>query len=90
MNYLDIGTNLNLRLWKMEGQTILSISVEMSSIAPGTDSAIKAGEYPVMRQFRTDQQAAIQLGKPILLDSLDDPNSNHKFQIEVTVAKEKS
>jgi hypothetical protein len=42
-----------------------------------------------VRQFRTDQEAAIPLGKPTLLNSVDDPNSNHKFQIEVTATKEK-
>ena len=90
-NYLDVGTNLNLRAWKMEGQLILSISVEVSTVAASDPtSTVKLADYPILRQFRTDQEAAIPLGKPTLLDSVDDPNSNHKFHIEVTATKEKA
>jgi hypothetical protein len=89
-NYLDVGTNLTLRAWRMEGQLILSMAVEVSSIAPvDPASNVKVAELPVMRQLRTDQEAAIPLGKATLFNSIDDPNSNHKFQIEVTAIKEK-
>jgi hypothetical protein len=89
-NYLDVGTNLTLRAWRTEGQLILSMTVEVSSIAPpDPSSAIKLADSPVLRQLRTDQEAAISLGKPTLLNSIDDPGSNHKFQIEVTATKEK-
>lgn len=90
MNYLDVGTNLTLRAWKLEGQLILSMAVEVSSIAPvDPASGVKLAEAPVLRQFRTDQEAAIPLAKPTLFNSIDDPSSNHKFQIEVTATKEK-
>jgi hypothetical protein len=90
MNYLDVGTNLDFRVWKMEGQLILAMTLEVSSVAPtDSTSTTKLTETPILRQFRIDQEAAIPLGKPTLLDSLDDPNSNHKFQIEVTATKEK-
>src|SRR5689334_1904052 len=80
-NYLDVGTNLTFRVWKMEGQLILSMTMELSSIAPEeSGSNVKATDYPILRQLRTDQEAAIPLGKPTLLNSVDDPNSNHKFQ----------
>ena len=91
VTYLDVGTNLTMRLWEMDGKLILSMTVEVSSIAPPSDatSGVKLAEYPILRQFRTDQEAAIPFGKPTLLNSVDDPNSNHKFQIEVTATKEK-
>ena len=90
VNYLDVGTNLTVRAWKLEGQLILSMTVEVSSIAPvDPSSTVKLADAPVLRQFRTDQEAAIPLGKPTLLNSIDDPSSNHKFQIEVTATKEK-
>ncbi len=90
VNYLDVGTNLTLRAWKLEGQLILSMALEVSSIAPvDPSSSVKLADSPVLRQFRTDQEAAIPMGKPTLLNSIDDPSSNHKFQIEVTATKEK-
>lgn len=90
VNYIDVGTNLTIRMWEIEGKVILSMTVEVSSIAPpDATPGVKLAEYPILRQFRTDQEAAIPLGKPTLLNSVDDPNSNHKFQIEVTATKEK-
>jgi hypothetical protein len=90
VNYLDVGTNLTLRAWKLEGQLILSMALEVSSIAPvDPASSVKLAEAPVLRQFRTDQEAAVPLGKPTLFNSIDDPSSNHKYQIEVTATKEK-
>jgi hypothetical protein len=90
VNYFDVGTNLTFRVWKMEGQVILSMAVEVSNIAPAeSTSNAKPADYPIIRQFRTEQEAAIPLGKPTLLNSVDDPSSNHKFQIEVTATKEK-
>jgi hypothetical protein len=91
VNYIDVGTNLTIRMWEMEGKVILSMTVEVSSIAPpDATSGVKLAEYPILRQFRTDQEAAIPLGKPTLLNSVDDPNSNHRFQVEVTATKEKA
>jgi hypothetical protein len=90
VNYLDVGTNLILRTWTMEGKLILSMSVEVSNVAPTeSPSTVKTADYPIVRQLRTDQEAAIPLGKSTLFSSVDDPNSNHKFQIEVTANKEK-
>ena len=74
----------------MDGKLILSMTAEVSSIAPpDATSSVKLAEAPILRQFRTDQEAAIPLGKPTLLNSVDDPSSNHKFQIEVTATKER-
>ena len=90
VQYFDTGTNLNFHIRTIEGRLILSLNAEISSVAtPESSSSTKAGEYPIVRQLRTDQEAAIPLGKPTLLNSVDDPNSNHKFQIEVTATKEK-
>jgi hypothetical protein len=90
VQYFDVGTNLNFHIRTIEGRLILSLNAEVSSVAVPDSSNTKASEYPIVRQFRTDQEAAIPLGKPTLLNSVDDPNSNHKFQIEVTATKEKA
>jgi hypothetical protein len=91
VNYFDVGTNLTFRVRTVESRLMLSLSAEVSSVAtPESSSNTKAADYPIVRQLRTDQEAAIPLGKPTLLNSVDDPNSNHKFQIEVTATKEKA
>ena len=90
VQYFDVGTNLTFHIRTIEGRLILSLSAEVSSVATAESSSnTKAADYPIVRQLRTDQEAAIPLGKPTLLNSVDDPNSNHKFQIEVTATKEK-
>ncbi len=89
VQYFDVGTNLTFHVRTIEGRLVLSLSAEVSSVVTSDPSNTKASEYPIVRQFRTDQEAAVPLGKPTLLNSVDDPNSNHKFQIEVTATKEK-
>ncbi len=90
VQYFDVGTNLTFHIRTIEGRLILSLNAEVSSVAtPESPANAKVADYPIVRQFRTDQEAAIPLGKPTLLNSVDDPNSNHKFQIEVTATKEK-
>jgi len=89
-SYLEAGTEISLGIRTIEGKLVLRLNVDMSSIAsPEPAPAVKLAEQPVMRHFGIDQEAAIPLGKPTLLNSVDDPNSNHKFQIEVTATKEK-
>jgi hypothetical protein len=91
IQYFDVGTNLTFRVRTLEGRLLLSLTAEVSNVAaPELGSSSKTADYPIVRQFRTDQEAAIPLGKPTLLDSVDDPSSNHKFQIEVTATKEKA
>ncbi len=42
---------------------------------------------PVIRQIKITGDTLLAIGKPILIGSVDDPNSKRQFQLEVTVTK---
>jgi hypothetical protein len=41
----------------------------------------------VIRQLKISAGTLAQLGKPMVVGSVDDPNSKRQFQLEVTVTK---
>jgi hypothetical protein len=41
----------------------------------------------VLRQLNINASTLAVLGKPMILGSVDDPNSKRQFQLEVTVTK---
>lgn len=45
-------------------------------------------KQPVIGQLRMENRAAVTLGKPMLIASVDDPGkANHKYTVEATVTK---
>ncbi len=42
---------------------------------------------PVVRQIKISGDTLLVVGKPIVIGSVDDPNSKRQFQLEVTVTK---
>jgi hypothetical protein len=43
--------------------------------------------HPVLRQLRINASTLALLGKPMVVGSVDDPNSKRQFQLEVTATK---
>ncbi len=82
--YLDVGTNIFSRLYTYTGQLQLSVRVEISNFA--TPNQVQSAR-PLIRQLRISGSTVPELGKPMLMGSVDDPNSNRQFQLEVTVTK---
>jgi hypothetical protein len=41
----------------------------------------------VIRNMQMNGSTVVEAGKPILVDSMDDPNSNRQFQLEVIATK---
>jgi hypothetical protein len=42
---------------------------------------------PVVRQIQINGTTRLITAKPILIGSMDDPNSNRQFQLEMTATK---
>jgi hypothetical protein len=42
---------------------------------------------PVVRQIQINGTTRLTTAKPILIGSMDDPNSNRQFQLEMTATK---
>ena len=91
-SYLDVGTNLWCRLrdrsdvaWLGNAAVLLNVRSEVSNFAVPDQQGQSA--RPLLRQLKIEASTVAQLGKPLVVGSVDDPNSKRQFQLEVTVAK---
>jgi hypothetical protein len=78
--YLDVGTMIYGRLSERSERAEMS-NFAVPEQAQGHDS------HPVLRQLRINASTLALLGKPMVVGSVDDPNSKRQFQLEVTATK---
>jgi hypothetical protein len=84
--YLDVGTSIWSNLQERNGAIDLTVRAEISNFALPEQNQGRDGR-PVLRQFKINAGTLAQLGKPMIVGSVDDPNSKRQFQLEVTVTK---
>ena len=83
--YIDVGTNIWCRLEERSKGLLLSIRSEISNFAvPDQQSR---GAMPLLRQLQINASTVAVIGKPLVVGSVDDPNSKRQFQLEVTTTK---
>jgi len=82
--YIDVGTNIWCRIGERANGIPLSVRAEISNFATPYDGQ---QARPVLRQLSIKASTVAQLGKPMVVGSVDDPNSKRTFQLEVTVTK---
>jgi hypothetical protein len=86
-NFIDVGLQFG-RVFIQEKESMLEVNVEngdISSVA-APEQGSQSGP-PVIRQARFSGNTVVAPGKPTVLFSLDDVNSKHRFQIELTATK---
>ena len=83
--YIDIGTNISSRLYTKANALTLDVHAEISNL-PAPDPTAKLSQ-PLIRQIVISGSMILIPGKPIIVGSVDDPNSNREFQLEVTATK---
>ena len=84
--YIDIGTQIWSQLREHGDELILVVRGEVSNL--DVDTGEHSGALPpVVRQIKINGDSLLVVGKPIVIGSLDDPNSKKQFQLEVTVTK---
>jgi len=88
VNYQDVGMNIDCRVRERDDMILLDTNVETSSVVPKEESRA-ADLAPVFRRLSSNVTAAVSLGKPSIIGSMDDVTSNHRFEIEVTVTQVK-
>lgn len=86
--YMDIGTSIWAQVREHGDELILAVRGEVSNLdtTSGTGQGIM-GLPPVVRQIKITGETLLVIGKPIVIGSMDDPNSKRQFQLEVTVTK---
>jgi hypothetical protein len=90
--YIDAGLNIRCSLKEQVDRRLqFHCDIEMSSFVRPEQIAGAVGkagpEAPVMRTTRTESWALLTLGKPAILNTVDDINSTKRVQIEVTATK---
>jgi hypothetical protein len=86
--YLDVGTTIRCESRERLDDTELTVHAEVSDFdkpQPGAETAPYLA--PVIRQIKLEGRVLLIPGKPILVGSVDDPNSKRQFQLEVTATK---
>jgi type II secretory pathway component GspD/PulD (secretin) len=81
--YLDIGLNFDATLKAVEGGASLTTKVEQSSI--GQTSTIAGVTEPIIRQTVFEGNTLLTVGKPVMIGSIDVPNTTHRYDIAVTM-----
>jgi len=90
--YVDIGTSIWAHLRESQDdsqdyQLEVTVRSDVSDIDKGKE-AIGAGvSAPIIRQMKINGTTLLVIGKPIVIGTLDDPNSSRQFQLEVTATK---
>jgi hypothetical protein len=83
-NYVDVGVNLDVRAFDLADGLQLEVTSEISSA--GTESG---NAPPPIRQVKVRSAVMAAVGKPTIIFTADDPASQHRFELEVTPAREK-
>jgi hypothetical protein len=89
--YIDVGTTIWCRLrdrtdvtW-LAGDVMLNLRAEISNFAVPDQQGQNV--HPTLRQLKIEGSTIAIVGKPLVVGSVDDPNSRRQFQLEVTVNK---
>lgn len=80
MQYIDIGTNVDVSLEGYEGGLRLKTKFEQSAV---DNSSGPHPEDPIIAQTTMETTSAITPGKPSDLGSVAEPNSPHHVQVSV-------
>jgi hypothetical protein len=90
ITYADVGFELECSLVETSNnKVLLRLDLNVSSFAipeQNTDPRT-AGLHPVLRGVTQRLRAALTPGKPQIVTSMDDVNSNKRMQVEVTATK---
>jgi len=86
-DYMDVGTRIwaNLGVYG-NGDLRLDVRSDVTSLDQSVHDR-NPGSPPIVRQVQINGTTLLITGKPILIGSMDDPNSNRQFQLEVTATK---
>jgi len=93
ITYLDLGKNIDSQVTSEGDHTVgLRMTVEFSDVAPrvqATGGSVAEQHHgdPDLKEMRMETSATLELGKPTVVGTLDDPVNNHTFQIEITATR---
>jgi hypothetical protein len=85
--YMDVGTNIWANLREIGDDLQLEVRSDVSNLDMSSTRDHSTNSAPIVRQIQLNGKTLLVAGKTITVGAIDDPNSNHEFQLEVTAAK---
>ncbi len=85
--YLDIGTEIDiLNATDNGGELQAFVTAKVSSVATvkPADQNPALGHQPVIRECKWDSKVTVQIGKPTIIFSSDNPSDKGKTELELT------
>jgi hypothetical protein len=86
-NYVDVGINIDVRSLEVGSELQLRVKADISSLP--TDAGSTNTALPTLRQMRVEEVVLVPVGKATIIFVGEDPNSKHRFELEVTPVREK-
>lgn len=83
--YIDVGTRIWSRVKERDNGLLLEVRSEISNFA--VPDQPEKNRMPLLRQLAINASTVVVPGKPMVVGSVDDPNSKHQFQLEVVATK---
>lgn len=84
--YVDVGTNIWAHLRESKDNSDNS-QLEVRSDVSDIDKGAGNNFAPIIRQMKFNGTTLLVTGRPIVIATMDDPNSHRQFQLEVTATK---
>jgi hypothetical protein len=84
--YMDVGTRIWARLRERGDDWELEVNSDVSNLDVPREKP-NGMLAPIVREIKINGDTLLVVGKPIIIGSVDDPNSKRQFQLEVTATK---
>ena len=85
--YMDVGTTIWAILREAGDDWQLQVKSETSDLDMNRAKEHGTEFAPIVRQMKIEGSTLLVTGKPMLIGTLDDPNSTRQFQLEVTATR---
>ncbi len=85
IEYVNVGTDISAGISEQENGLLLDVDCEISSLADPEQA--KTSSRPLLRKMTISASTVAGVGRPVVIGSLDDPDSKRQFQLEVTATK---
>lgn len=85
--YVDVGVNIDCLIREVSGKVSLRADMDISSIVQPDKATVPAVPNPIIGQLKINVDSLVNVGKPTVVASIDDPVTMRKFDVEATVTK---
>jgi hypothetical protein len=91
ITYIDVGQNIDCQV-RTESERVVGLNVDVDFTNFGMSIELRnaggaTSGNPVLQQFRVTTKTDLEIGKPTVINTFDDPSSKRTFQIEVTATR---